>query len=57
VPYRNADPIPASVHPRLRSEHAIILSSLFPVYDWVAEDGYEHFSEWVHTAAMAAGKK
>ena len=57
MPYRNADPIPASVHPRLRSEHAIILSSLFPVYDWVAEDGYEHFSEWVHTAAMAAGKK
>ena len=33
-----------------------ILSSLFSVYDWVNDDGYNNFETWVAGAAKQAGK-
>ncbi len=33
------------------------LSTIYPTYDWVADNGYNHFSTWwVENAAKAAGK-
>lgn len=31
------------------------LSTLYPTYDWVTNDGYNNFSGWVETAARKAG--
>lgn len=28
----------------------------FPIYDWVADDGYKNLGDWVEAAAKAAGK-
>jgi hypothetical protein len=33
-----------------------LLSSLYPVYDWVYEDGYNNAANWIETAAQAAGR-
>lgn len=32
------------------------MSTLYPTYDWVYDDGYTNFSKWVEAAARAAGK-
>lgn len=32
------------------------LSNLYPTYDWVTNDGYNNFSQWIERAARAAGK-
>lgn len=32
------------------------LSSIYPTYDWVNDDGYVNFSKWVEIAAIKAGK-
>jgi hypothetical protein len=33
------------------------MSAIYPTYDWVADNGYNHFSTWwVENAAKAAGK-
>lgn len=32
------------------------LSSTYPVYDWVTDDGYTNFGAWVEAAAKKAGK-
>lgn len=32
------------------------LSELYPVYDWVADDGYNNFPSWVEAAARRAGR-
>lgn len=34
----------------------IALSSLYNTYDWVNEDGYNNFSNWIESAAKAAGR-
>lgn len=31
-------------------------SSIYPTYDWVANDGYKNLGSWVEAAAKAAGK-
>jgi hypothetical protein len=31
-------------------------ATLFPVYDWVVNDGYNNIKSWVQTAASNAGK-
>ncbi len=31
-------------------------SKLYPTYDWIGNDGYENFGDWVEKAAKAAGK-
>lgn len=32
------------------------LSTLYPAYDWVRDDGYTNFGKWVEKAARAAGR-
>ncbi len=32
------------------------LSSIYPTYDWVSDNGYERFAEWVERAATDAGR-
>ena len=32
------------------------ISQIFPIYDWVYNDGYNNFSKWVEDAARAAGR-
>mgnify|MGYP001603832387 CR=1 FL=1 len=32
------------------------LSEIYPVYDWVANDGYENFADWIEKAARDAGR-
>lgn len=29
----------------------VYLSEIYPTYDWVNEDGYRNFAEWVEKAA------
>jgi hypothetical protein len=58
VRFTEADPIPASAHPKLVAGQPVKLSNLFPSEnDWVGDDGYSNLGEWVHTAAMSAGRK
>ena len=33
------------------------LAQLFQVYDWVKDDGYNQFADWVEDAAQQAGKR
>jgi hypothetical protein len=32
------------------------LSGVYPIYDWVADDGYNNVDSWIETAATAAGR-
>jgi len=34
----------------------VLLSEIFHTYDWYGEKGYDHFDEWVETAAKQAGR-
>ena len=34
----------------------LLLSSIYPTYDWVRDDGYENLGAWVEQAAKAAGR-
>lgn len=34
----------------------VYFSELYPTYDWVNDDGYKNFGDWVETAAKKAGK-
>ena len=34
----------------------ILLSSIYPVYDWVSDDGYKNLPTWLDKAAAAAGR-
>lgn len=34
----------------------VVLSSLYPVYDWNIHDGYKNYGAWVEAAARAAGR-
>lgn len=49
--------VPASAHPLLPGDRAVRLSDLFPIYDWVWDNGNENFADWVHAAATAAGRR
>lgn len=48
--------ITKSAAPYLEYVDKPILSSLFSVYDWVDNDGYNNFSKWVEAAAKQAGR-
>jgi len=37
-----------------RTNHT--LSSLFPIYEWDADDGFNNLGEWIETAAEQAGR-
>ena len=32
------------------------LSSIYPVYDWILDDGYNNAAGWIEQAAVAAGR-
>ena len=34
----------------------VYLSQIYPTYDWVRDDGYNKFSKWVESAAIAVGR-
>lgn len=34
----------------------IYFSEIFPIYDWINDDGYNNFSSWVESAAKKAGR-
>jgi MTH538 TIR-like domain (DUF1863) len=53
--YDDADPIAPSLALYLPRK-SVTLSSLFAVYDWVSDDGYNNFSNWVSRAAKQAGR-
>lgn len=40
----------------LKNQHYHTFACLFPVYDWVAQDGYNNIKNWVQAAATHAGK-
>ena len=42
--------------PYLIKKDLPILNSLFPVYDWVGDNGYDNFGYWVINAANHAGR-
>ena len=33
-----------------------MLSSIYPTYDWVNNDGYKNMGDWIEKAAQKAGK-
>jgi hypothetical protein len=39
-----------------RNGKRIHLSDLYPTYDWVNDNGYEHLGDWIEAAAKKAGK-
>lgn len=34
----------------------VYLSEIYPTYDWVSDDGYNNFGDWVEKAAQKAGR-
>ena len=49
-------PITSSSAYYLKNTDKPILSSLFKVYDWIDDDGYNNFEKWVEAAAKQAGR-
>jgi hypothetical protein len=49
-------PITKTAAPYLKDADRPVLSSLFSVYDWVDNDGYNNFGKWVEAAAKQAGR-
>lgn len=49
-------PIAASAAPYLKGKDKPVLNSIFNVYDWVSNDGYNNFAKWVEAAAKQAGR-
>lgn len=34
----------------------VYLSQIYPTYDWIHDNGYNNFSKWVESAAIAVGR-
>ena len=54
--YEEADPISSNAAAYLQTGTKPILSTLFSVYDWVADYGYQNFGAWAQSAARQAGR-
>ena len=52
----NLSPISQSAAPYLKGTNKPMLNSLFRVYDWVDDDGYNNFARWIETSARQAGR-
>ncbi len=39
-----------------RNGRTVLLSEIYPTYDWVSDDGYNNLGSWVQQAAVAAGR-
>ena len=55
--YEEADPITSNAAAYLQAGTKPVLSTLFKVYDWAADNGYQNFSAWAQVAARQAGRK
>lgn len=51
---KGANPFDSLVMPR--GDRSIRLSTLYPVYDWVRDDGYRNFGTWIARAARKAAR-
>jgi hypothetical protein len=49
-------PITSSAAPYLVGRDKPVLSSIFSVYDWVTDMGYQNFATWIERAALQAGR-
>jgi hypothetical protein len=49
-------PVTKAAAPYLKGTDKPVLSSLFSVYDWIDNDGYNNFGKWVEAAAKQAGR-
>ena len=54
--YEEANPISPNSASYLQAGSKPVLSSIFSVYDWIADNGYQNFSTWVQNAARLAGR-
>jgi len=36
--------------------HSVKLSSIYPTYDWIDNNGYNNFVDWIEKAAKQAGR-
>lgn len=59
----NIEGLKGRVSPKGKSPFTVVLANrrlvslgTTPTYDWVADEGYEHFADWVEEAARSAGK-
>jgi hypothetical protein len=52
--YGNADEKGDTNFGKIDGEHEF--SELYPVYDWVDDNGYENMGDWVERAALIAGR-
>jgi len=52
--YEEASPISPGAAAYLQPDSKPVLSSLFHVYDWVVDSGYENFGSWAQAAAKQA---
>jgi antiphage defense system Thoeris ThsB-like protein len=52
----NVSPIATSAAVYLKGTERPMLSSLFRIYDWIDDDGYNNFNIWAESAARQAGK-
>jgi hypothetical protein len=55
APYQSA--ITESATPYLTGRDKPILSSIFSVYDWITDKGYQNFATWIERAARQAGRQ
>jgi hypothetical protein len=39
-----------------RDGKKVLLSDIYPTYDWVNDDGYTNLGTWIEAAAKKAGK-
>jgi len=39
-----------------RADKKVYFSKMYPTYDWVNDDGYNNFGDWVEKAAKKAGR-
>ena len=40
-----------------RNGRKVCLSGIYPTYDWVDDEGYNNFANWVENATQKAGKQ
>jgi len=53
----NVSPLYQPSAPYLKNIGSTSLTNLFPVYDWLQNDGYSHFGIWIEAAARQAGRR
>jgi hypothetical protein len=47
---------PFANHYGLKDGRQVLLSEIYPTYDWVIDDGRKNMGDWIETAARKAGR-